>query len=158
MSKYDWLLFLHITFAFLFAAGAVIAGVLQFSTMRRNRPSEVALLFRLTRVAEILVGVGSVGALLFGVWLTHYLGYGFGDGWIVGALVLWVVSGALAGMGGRTYRKARELAEELARSGDEPSDRLRALVRNPVALVLSYLGTAALVAILVLMVWKPGNG
>jgi uncharacterized membrane protein len=157
MSKYDWLLFLHVTFAFLFVSGAVVAGVLQFSTMRRSRPSEIALLFRLTRVAEIIVGVGSIGALLLGIWLTDYLGYGFGTTWIVAALVLWAVSSALAGLGGRTYRKARELAEELASGGDEPSDLLRALVRDRAALVLSYLGTAALIAILVLMIWKPGT-
>jgi uncharacterized membrane protein len=157
MSKYDWLLFLHITFAFLFVAGAVIAGVLQFSAMQRSRPSEIAMLFRLTRVAVILIGVGSVGALALGIWLTHYLGYGFGTAWIVAALCLWVAGAALGGIGGRTYEKARLLAQELAAGADEPSDQLRALVRDRTALVLSYGSTAAVIAILVLMVWKPGT-
>lgn len=157
MTKYDWLLFLHVTFAFLFGAGAVVAGVLQLAAMQRSRPSEIALLFRLTRVAVILIGVGSIGVLLLGVWLTHYLGYSFGAGWIAAAIVLWFVSAALGGIGGRTYEKARELAEQLARDGDEPSDRLRSLVHDRRAFVLSYASTAALVAILVLMVWKPGT-
>jgi uncharacterized membrane protein len=157
MTKYDWLLFLHVTFAFLFGAGAVVAGVLQLAAMQRSRPSEIALLFRLTRAAVILVGVGSVGALVFGLWLTHYLGYSFGASWIVAAIVLWFVSGALGGIGGRTFQDARELAEQLAGEGDQPSDRLRALVHDRRALVLSYASTAALIAILVLMVWKPGT-
>lgn len=156
MTKYEWLLFLHVTAAFLFFSGAVVAGLLQFSAMQRTRPSEIALLFRLTRVAVILVGVGSVAALGLGIWLAHYLGYSFGDEWIVAAIVLWFVSVALGGVGGRTYRKARELAEQLAGAEDEPNDELRRLVRSIPALVLSYLSTAALVAIFALMVWKPG--
>jgi len=155
VSKYDWLLFLHVTFAFLFVAGAVIAGVLQFSAMQRSRPSEIALLFRLTQVAEILIGVGSVGALALGIWLTHYLGYGFGTAWIVAAICLWVFGAALGGLGGRPYKRARLLAEDLAAGADQPSDELRALVRDRTALVLSYGSTASVVAILVLMVWKP---
>lgn len=157
MSKYDWLLFLHITFAFLFVAGAVIAGVFQFAAMKRSRPSEIAMLFRATIAAEILIGVGSIGALGLGIWLTDYLGYGFGTTWIIAALCLWVAGAALGGLGGRTYKKARLLAEELAAGADEPSDQLRALVRDRTALVLSYASTAAVIAILVLMVWKPGT-
>ncbi len=156
MSKYDWLLFLHVFAAFLFLSGAVVAGLLQFSAMQRSRPSEIALLFRLTRVAEVLMGIGSLAVLGFGIWLADYLGYGFGQEWIIAAIVLWFVSGALGGAGGQTYRKARKLAERLSRTGDEPSDELRRLVRSVPALVLSYLSTAAVIAILVLMVWKPG--
>jgi len=156
MSKYDWLLFLHVFAAFLFLSGAVVAGLLQFSAIQRSRPSEIALLFRLTRVAEVLMGIGSLAVLGFGIWLADYLGYGFGQEWIIAAIVLWFVSGALGGAGGRTYRKARKLAERLSRTGDEPSDELRRLVRSVPALVLSYLSTAAVIAILVLMVWKPG--
>jgi uncharacterized membrane protein len=156
MSTYDWLLFLHVFAAFLFLSGAVVAGLLQFSAMQRSRPSEIVLLFRLTRVAEILMGVGSLAVLGFGIWLADYLGYGFGQAWIVAAIVLWFVSGVLGGVGGRTYRKAHKLAERLSRTGDEPSEELRRLVRSVPALVLSYLSTAAVIAILILMVWKPG--
>ncbi len=158
MSEYDLLLFLHITAAFLFLGGAVIAGALQFTAMLRSRPSEIALLFRLTRVAEILIAVGSIGTLGLGLWLVSYLNYSWGDDWIVASIVLWIAASALGGIGGRTYKKAHELAEQLATGGDQPDPRLRALVRDRTAFVLSYASTAAVIAIVVLMVWKPGSG
>ena len=48
------LLFLHLVFAFVFVSGAVVAGVLQITALRRERPSEVALLLRTIRVAVLL--------------------------------------------------------------------------------------------------------
>ena len=62
---------------------------------------------------------------------------------------------ALGGAGGRTARHARTLAERLAGAGDEPSEELRALVGDRVALGASFLSGALLVAIFVLMVWQP---
>ena len=50
VSKYDWLLVLHITGAFLFAGGIVVGGVLNVSAQLRERPSEIALLLGLTRL------------------------------------------------------------------------------------------------------------
>src|SRR6266542_4289211 len=49
------------------------------------------------------------------------------------------------------------LAERLAAEGDHPSEELRSLVSHRPSLLLSYASTAAIVAILVLMVWKPGS-
>ena len=71
------------------------------------------------------------------------------------AVALWVVSMALGGAGGRTARHARHLAEQLAAEGDQPNEQLRALVAHRPSLLLSYVATAAIVAILVLMVWQP---
>ena len=146
MSKYDWLLFL---------SGSIVAGILALTAMQRERPSEVALLLRLTRPAVVVVAFGSLVTLALGIWLADYVGYGLGRGWIVAAIVLWVVSAALGGPGGTMMRHTRELAERLAAEGDRPSDELRAAVRNPRALVLNGISFALLLAILVLMVWKP---
>src|SRR6266508_4066464 len=63
----------------------------------------------------------------------------------------------LGGLGGRSARHARELAERLAAEGDHPSEELRSLVSHRPSLLLSYASTGAIVAILVLMVWKPGS-
>jgi len=95
MTKYDWLLLFHILGAFLFFSGAVVAGIFQLAAMRRAKPSEVAVLLGLTRPAVAAVGVGSLLTLGFGLWLAHYVGYGFGKGWVVAAIVLWAVAGAL---------------------------------------------------------------
>lgn len=156
MSKYDWLLFIHVTGAALLVAGAVVAGVMLLAAMRRERPSEIALLLRTTRVGVALVGLGAFVVLAFGIWLADYLRYGVGDEWVVASIALWALSLALGGLGGRTHRKARVLAERLAAEGDRPSEELRRLVADRPALLLSYASTAAVVAMLVLMVWKPG--
>jgi uncharacterized membrane protein len=157
VTKYDWLLLIHILGAFLFLSGSIVAGILHVAAMRRDRPSEIALLLGLVRPAVALVGIGSLMTLALGLWLAEdTAGYSAGDGWVVAAIVLWAVSGALGGLGGRPLRHARELAERLAADGDQPAEALQRAVGDPRALVLSYASFAALLAILVLMVWKPG--
>jgi uncharacterized membrane protein len=158
VTKYEWLLFLHMTGAFLFLGAAVVAVVLNVAALRRNRPSEIALLLRL--IAQTTIGfiVGLLLLLVFGLWLVHEAGYGFGDGWIVAALVLFVLSIVFGAVGGERAKPARELAERLAAEGDQPSAELTAGLRDPIALALDY-GAALLgFAVLVLMVWKPGAG
>jgi uncharacterized membrane protein len=67
VTKYDWLLLVHILGAFLFLSGSIVAGVLAFAAMQRERPSEIALLLRLVRPIVVLVGVGSIVALALGI-------------------------------------------------------------------------------------------
>jgi uncharacterized membrane protein len=79
-------------------------------------------------------------------------------GWIAAAIVLWVASLVLGGPSGTRLRHARELAEKLAAEGDQPSPELHRAVTDRVALVLNYASFACVVAILVLMIFKPGAG
>jgi len=160
VTKYDWLLLFHILAAFLFFSGTVVAGILHALATRRDRPSEIALLLGLVQPMVIAVAVGSVAVLGMGIWLAEEAesGASLGDGWVATAIVLWVVSGALGAQGGRPLRHARALAERLAADGDRPSEELHRAVVDKRALVLSYLSFAALIAILVLMVFKPGAG
>ena len=150
------LLFLHLVSAFVFVAGVVAAGILQITALGRERPSEIALLLRTARTAVIFTLAGAVGTLVFGLALVGHLDIGFGTAWVSAAIALWALAMALGGAGGRTARHSRHLAEQLAREGDRPNDELRALVAHRPSLLLSYAGTAAVVAILVLMVWRPG--
>ena len=156
MSRYEWLLFLHVTGAFLVIGGAVMAGVFNFSALRSGRPSDVVLFFRFARVAVAAIGVGMVLTLGFGLWLVHDAGYGWGETWIVLALVLWVLSNALGGIGGKREKKVRELAERLTAESDVPSPDLSARLRDPVWLALSWGSGIVVIAILALMIWKPG--
>jgi uncharacterized membrane protein len=156
VSRYEWLLFLHVTGAFLVIGGAVMAGVFNFSALRSERPSEVVLFFRFARLAVTAIGVGMVFTLVFGLWLVHDVGYGWGETWIVLALVLWVLSNALGGIGGNREKKVRELAERLTAEGDIPSPELSARLRDPVWLALSWGSGIVVIAILALMIWKPG--
>jgi uncharacterized membrane protein len=150
------LLFLHVTGAFLLIGGAVVAGVLNFAALQRERPSEIALLLGLTRFAVVSIMVGLLFTLVFGLWLVHEAQYGYGDGWIVAAIILWFTGSALGGAGGKRDRKARELAQRLATENDAPHPELRALVRDPVTLALSYGSGLISLAVLGVMIWKPG--
>jgi uncharacterized membrane protein len=157
VSRYQWLLFFHVTGAFLLLGGGVIAATLNLAALRRERPSEILLLFSLIRVAVAPIMVGALLALVFGLWLVHEAGFGYGDTWVVLALVLFVVGNALGGIGGRRDERTARFARELAASGDAPSAELRARVRDPVSLTLSYGSGLVFVALLAIMIWKPGT-
>jgi uncharacterized membrane protein len=156
MSLDQWLLALHVSGAFFVLGGAVTAGVFALLALRSSRPSEVALFLGLTRVAVVLVGIGAVLTLVLGLWLVHRLGYGYGQSWIVASVILWVAANAAGGIGGRRDKKNRLFAEQLAAAGDAPSAELDAKLRDPVTIVLSWGSGVMIVAILVLMIWKPG--
>ena len=158
MSTYQWLLFLHITGAFLFAGGIVVAGAFSIVAQRRERPSEIALFLGLTRFALPAIAVGSFMTLGFGLWLVSEApwDYGYGQAWVITAIVLWIVGNAMGGQGGSREKANRVLAEQLAREGDAPSPELRARMRDPLTLFLSYGGGALMVAMIAIMIWKPG--
>jgi uncharacterized membrane protein len=148
---------LHITGAFFLVSGSVAAGVLNVLAGRAERPSETALLLRLIRVTVVVIGIGVVSTLVFGIWLWHDLGYSVGAFWIWASLVLWVLSNALGGIGGKHQERARKLAEQLAAAGDATTDELRALLRDRRGNAMSWLAGVATLGILVLMIWKPGS-
>jgi uncharacterized membrane protein len=156
MDTYDWLLVFHITGAFLLLGGGAIAAALNLSALRRDRPSEIALLFGLIRIAVVAIMIGTVLAFVFGLWLVHEAGYGYFDGWIVAAYVLLLAANAMGGAGGKRDERTAKLARELAASGDAPSAELQARVRDPISLALSYGSGLLLIALLAIMVWKPG--
>jgi uncharacterized membrane protein len=156
VSRYDWLLALHVTGAFMVLSGVAMAGIFNVTAMRRERPSEVALLFRLTQIAAGLITTGLLVTLALGLWLVSDADYGYGETWVVLALILWFVAGALGGVGGGREKATRQLAERLAAEGDAPSDELRARLRDPVSLALSWGAGLVVIVILVLMIWKPG--
>jgi uncharacterized membrane protein len=151
----DVALFFHLLGALLFVAGIVVAGVAFEAARRRDRPSEIALLLGLTRIGVALVGAGALLVLAFGLWLVHLGGFGFGAGWIDAALALYAVALVLGALGGRRPREARRLASALAREDAPASDELRALLTDRPSLAANYAAAAAVVAILVLMVFKP---
>ena len=160
MSKYDWLLFLHLLGAFALVAGIVTYHLLQLVAVRRERPTEVAALLGLGRVAEMAIRAGAVVVLVFGIWLA-YVGteipqYKVTDEWVLAAIVLWVLATGLGERAGRIYGEAQKLARRLANEGDAPSSELRTLLRSPRAALLMWASNAAVVTILVLMIWKPG--
>jgi uncharacterized membrane protein len=90
--------------------------------------------------------VGTLGTLVFGIWLAIYLDeYQPWDGWIIASLVLWLVGTVTGARSGNEYNAA-------GTAGD-PLDAARLWKRGN---VLSAISTVAVVAVLVLMIYKPG--
>jgi uncharacterized membrane protein len=130
---YHALLFFHVLAAFFLGAGAVIytAFVLGGPV---NRPTRT--------VAEILWGVGGLGSLAFGVWLAlNRPQYELWDGWIIAALVLWVLT---MGFGARTSQGVQPAGDDSAVAVDR---RTR---------FAHWMRIVYVVALLAVMVWKPG--
>jgi uncharacterized membrane protein len=152
----EWALFFHLLGAFLFIAGVIVAGVVFEAARRRRRPSEIALLLGLARIGVLLVALGAVIVLVFGLWLVQLGRFGYGAGWVVTALALFVVVILLGGLGGQSPKRARKLAVQLAKEADAESDELRSLLDDPLTRTVNYLSAALLVAIVALMVFRPG--
>jgi uncharacterized membrane protein len=157
VSGYHWLLTLHVTGAFLLLAGSTIAGLLQLLALRTDRPSEIAQLLGLIRVALPLVALGAILTLVVGLWLVHNVGYSYGTFWVWGAVVLWVLATGLGKVGGEKQKGARLLAERLAAEGDTPSAELHALLHDTKANAMSWAAGLAFYGVLALMIWKPGQ-
>jgi uncharacterized membrane protein len=152
----DFALFCHLLGAFLLVAGTAVAGVAFESARRRESPGEIALLLGLARIGALLVVFGMVVALAFGLWLVHLGDWGYGAGWVDAAIALLVVAALLGAAGGQVPKRARLLASRLAGDGQPVSDELRALLRDPRARAVNYGSALLVLAIVVLMVWKPG--
>lgn len=158
MSLYDWLLFLHLLAAFALVSAEVLFTFLIVSSWNRDVPSDVVRTFRASRVGDVLVGVGSVGVLVFGIWLAVEVdGYKIWDGWIVAALVLWAVFGAVGTRVGKLYYAARDRARTLVSEGrDVPSTELQAMLRSQTGLALQVTSIVVVLLLLLDMIYKPG--
>ena len=155
MNDYDVALFFHLLGAFALVAGTVVAGVAFEAARTRRIPAEIALLLGLTRVGVVLVGVGTLLVLGFGLWLVDLGAWGFGTGWIVAALVLLGVTVVLGAAGGQRPKRARRLAVELRDDGAADTRELRRLLDDRAGRAANYLASLLLLAIIVLMVFKP---
>jgi hypothetical protein len=129
VSRYDWLLFLHLIGAFCAVGSVVVFSVLLLAGGR-------VAAAQLTFLGRRLWDVGGLLTLVFGIWLALD-DYDILDGWILTALVLWVIAAAAGVRLGLAYT-----------DGPEPAAaRVRPL----------YAGMAlAVTALLVVMIFKPG--
>ncbi len=152
----DVALFFHLLGAFALVAGTIVAGVAFESARRHETPAEIALLLGLSRFGVALVGIGVLVVLGFGLWLVHLGDWGYDAGWVDAALGLLVAVIVLGAIGGQRPKQARKLASALARDGAPASEELRALLDDRIGRSVNYLAALLLLAIIALMVFKPG--
>jgi uncharacterized membrane protein len=154
----DWVLALHVLAAFSLVAGIVLFWVLVVVGRRIDTPADTLRLSPIAKVGNATVGAGMGGTIVFGVWLAFSVGgYDIWDGWIIAALVLWLVGAELGRRTGAAYMQAPVKAQELESAGQSgPNAELLALNRTSTGLLIHTLTSLVVLAIIILMIWKPG--
>lgn len=159
MSLYDWLLFLHVLTAFALVAALVVFWTIGVLARNVDRPADSVRYFRVARPANVLVILGTLGTLVFGIALALEVdAYELWDGWILGAIVLWAIAAETGRRGGIVYGRAQKLAERLDAEGrgEEPSAELRTMLQDRGAVILNLVSSVLVLVILADMIWKPG--
>ncbi|HEX2045504.1 MAG TPA: DUF2269 family protein [Gaiellaceae bacterium] len=143
---YDFLLLVHVLSAFALVGGTVAFWAIALATRPRRPLLSAATVAALVGPTTVVTVAGTLGTLVFGVWLAIYLdAYQLWDAWIVASLVLWLVGTVTGARGGKEYNAAGTAGtpEEVAR-----------LWRRGNA--LAAVSTVAVLTVLVLMIFKPG--
>ena len=99
-----------------------------------------------------------MSAIFFGIWLAILrIDFHPWDGWVVAAIVLWAIATVALLRSFVEYAKPPAKAKALVASGETgPSAELTALNRTSTGLLLRVLASAAIVLIVIDMIWKPG--
>jgi uncharacterized membrane protein len=154
----QWILALHVLSAFAYVAGMIVFWVLIVAVRRTDTAEGTIRMAPIVKVGTIGTGVGAVGTIVFGLWLTFsYGGYDIWEFWIIAALVLWAIAGGLGGQTGKEYQRGMDKAKELEAAGQAgPNAELLEINRTQRGLVLHTVASVALLLILIDMIWKPG--
>ena len=154
----DWLVSLHVLSAFAYVAGLVLFWVLIVAVRKTNTADGTIRMEPIVKVGNVAVAIGGVGTILLGIWLAFKLdSYAIWDGWIIAALVLWAVAGALGQRTGVQYMRGMTKAKELDAAGQTgPNSELLAINRTSAGVVLHGLASLTVLLILLDMIFKPG--
>ena len=160
MSFYEWLLFFHLLSAFAFVAAYAVVTVVLVAVWRADSGSSALPFVRLARPADALAWAGATGTLVFGIWLAIDSDvYELWDAWILNAFLFWLVAEEAIRREDLLFRKARRVARTppMPRATTQCGD-LRVVLRSRHALALHLIGSGALLALLGVMIFKPGAG
>src|SRR6476646_6935019 len=98
----------------------VIFWIMIVALWGTDSTSRVASLMRVSQVGTVLVAVGSLGTIVFGVWLAISVdAVQLWDGWVIAAIVLWAIGVELGRRAGQGYGTAGMEAGRLAAAGTE---------------------------------------
>jgi len=157
MEWNDWLLAFHLLSAFALSGAIILFWVVVLSLRRAELPEQITGFGRLMQVGTVVVSVGSLGAIIFGVWLAISLdAYQLWDGWVIAAIILWFVAIGVGKQAGDGYRATSEMAAQLDSSGSPRSPELAAAMGVTRAFWMHCISTLLIFLILVDMIWKPG--
>ena len=158
MSFEDWIFALHLLFAATLVGSLVMTWIVVVAMYRVDTADATLGLNRVGMVGSALTVVGLTGVITFGIWLAILRdAFHVWDGWVIAAIVLWALATVAVLRSFVEYAKPVERARALVASGETgPDAELSALNRTSTGLVLRALGSAAVVLIVIDMIWKPG--
>jgi uncharacterized membrane protein len=153
-----WMLALHVLSAFAYVGGVILFWILIVAGWKTDTPEGTLRLGPIAKVGNAVVGIGAGGTIILGIWLAFSVGgYDIWDGWIIAALILWLISAELGRRTGAAYMQAPRKAMELEQAGQTGANaELLALNRTSTGLLLHSLTSIAALLILIDMIWKPG--
>jgi hypothetical protein len=158
MEWNDWLLVFHLLSAFALVAATILFWVFIFTVRRTDSPEQVASVSRLLPVGTVVVAVGSIGTIVFGIWLAIALdGVQVWDGWVLAAIVLWAIATETGRRSDPEFAPAVARGRELVAAGQTgPDSELRRLATENRGLLTASISTVAVLLLLIDMIWKPG--
>jgi hypothetical protein len=153
---YYWILSFHLLAAFAVASALVLYSVLVFSGRRMTTLEQTRVLFRVAPIGTVLIVVGALGTIIFGVILAFDSGYRdfhIWDPWIIAGIVLWALLSGVGQRSGAYYSAVEELSKG-SESGTEAAVLARLKASTGTNL---HLATVAIFLLIVLdMLFKPG--
>jgi hypothetical protein len=158
MTFEDWIFALHLLMAATLVGSLVMSWIVVVALLSAHTPNETLGLNRVALVGTAATVVGLVGAIAFGIWLAILRDdFQLWDGWVIAAILLWCVAAAALLRSYAEYSKPAAKAKALLGAGrPEPNSELTALNRTTTGLALRALASAAIVLIVIDMIWKPG--
>ena len=158
MSTYEIVLFLHIAVVvFAFGVAAVLHTAL-FRIRRAGSPREMSAWLPILEKSEPLFPISAVLLLGLGGWLIQLSDdvYGWGDGWILTAIITLVIVEIVGGavLGPRVKRLSAAIESD---TGETVSEATRTAAVNPVMWYSGHFTTGAVLGIVMLMAAKPST-
>jgi hypothetical protein len=158
VSFEDWIFAVHLLFAATLVGSLVMTWIVVVAMYRVDTADATLGLSRVSMVGSAGIVIGLVGAISLGIWLAILRdAFHPWDGWVIAAIVLWVIATIAVLRSFVEYAKPVEKARTLLAAGESgPNSELAALNRTSTGLLLRALASAAVVLIVIDMIWKPG--
>jgi uncharacterized membrane protein len=154
----DWIFAIHLLFAATLVGGLVMSWILVVASRSVDEAATTLSFDRVALVAVAATVLGLLGTIVLGIWVAILRPqFHPWDGWVISAIVLWGVATVALARSFSEYRKPAEKARELIAAGHSgPSAELVTLQRTSIGLGLRVLASAAVVLIVIDMIYKPG--
>jgi len=153
----DWILSLHVLSAFALVGAMVIFWIMIVALWNTDSTTRVASLMTVSRVGTVMIAAGSIGTIVFGIWLAISLdAFQVWDGWVIAAIVLWAIAAEVGRRAGEGYGEAGLEAGKLAEAGTPTSPLVAETFGASRAFWFHAASSVLFVLVLIDMIWKPG--